>query len=341
MSHSLKGHVLPALGAATLAAAFAGGFAATAHAADKLVVSLDTPPTHYRTEIMKDFLEELESASGGSLKSELFHSSQLYGVGDVARAVARGDVGLSVVASPFLSSVVPDIGVLDLPVMNGLTSDQRDAMIDGELGQTLSDELSDTLGVVVPGDWWQIGKIVYFASEPLTNFGEFEGQQIRIPGAPAVVARVEAYGATGVPMPFTDTPLALQQGVITAVLATPDSIISNGLTDAGVEYAFWDYGIIGHSAPLVSRSYWDSLTEDEQALFTSTWNEFTARQRMAVAENETSDRAALEDVGVTWTDASEADVDAANAALMAIQDELAKKLGISEEIVAVAEAARK
>ena len=340
MSISLNRQIAPAMCAATLAAVFAGGFAQTAQAADKLVVSLDTPPTHYRTVVMQDFLAELEKASGGSMTYELFHSSQLYGVGDVARAVARGDVGLSVVASPFLSSVVADIGVLDLPVMNGLTADQRDAMIDGELGQTLSDELSDTLGVVVPGDWWQIGKIVYFASKPLTTFDEFKGQQIRIPGAPAVVARVEAYGATGVPMPFTDTPLALQQGVITAVLATPDSIISSGLNDAGVKYAFWDYGIIGHSAPLVSKRYWDSLTEDEQTLFTTTWNTFTERQRMEVAENETADRDALAAVGVTWTDASEADLEAANAALMAIQDDLAKELGVSDEILAIAEAAR-
>jgi DNA-binding XRE family transcriptional regulator len=44
---------------------------------------------------------------------------------------------------------------------------------------------------------------------------------------------------------------------------------------------------------------------------------------------------------VTWTDASEADLEMANERFTAIQDELAKALGISDDTLALAESAQK
>jgi TRAP-type C4-dicarboxylate transport system substrate-binding protein len=314
-----------------------GAMIASAVAADKLVVSLDTPPQHYRTAIMQEFLDELKEASDGALASELFHSSQLYALNDVVRAVARADVGLTVLPSSYLTSVVPDFAILDLPVLNGLDSEKRNALNDGALGQALAGQISNAIGVVVPGNWWEIGSVVYFASKELDSLDDFEGMRIRIPGTLTFTARVEAMGATGVPLPFTDTPLALQQGVVDALVATPDSIISNKLTDAGVKYAYWDFGLIAHSVPLVSKKYWESLTEEQRKLFTTKWNESVARERQAVAEGAAKDRAALEALGVTWTDASEEDVRTATERLIKIQPQLIEALGVSDEVVATAQ----
>ena len=282
-----------------------------AQAADELVISSATPPQHIQTLTMTSFAEALMERSGGALKAKVFDSSQLYNARDVGKAVARGDVGMATVPSPYLSRVEGSINMLDLPVLKGMTADQRSAMLDGEVGNILNEKLSAKMGVVVPGNWPVLGRVYYWStSKPLTNFEEFVGLQIRIPGGAGPAAVVEGMGGIPVVMPGSDMPLALQQGTVDGTMASIESVVQQKLTDVGVRYGFWDQGIVGFLIPIVSQSYWDSLTGDEQALFTEVWNDIVADQREANKKVDAEMRATLKDWGVTISDA---DVDAARA----------------------------
>jgi len=86
--------------------------------------------------------------------------------------------------------------------------------------------------------------------------------------------------------------------------------VQQKLTDVGVQYGFWDQGIVGFLIPIVSEAYWGSLTDDEKALFTEVWNEVVAEQRVANKAADGEMRATLKDWGVTISDA---DIDAALA----------------------------
>lgn len=236
---------------------------------------------------MQAFADALEERSGGVLQAEIFDSSQLYNARDVGRAVARGDVAMATVPSPYLSRVESSINVLDLPMLSGLDEDQRSAMLDGALGQRLSAPLSERMGVVVPGNWPLLGRVYYWStSNPLTNFDEYVGLQVRIPGGAAPAARVAAMGGVPVVMPGSDMPLALQQGKVDATMGSIESVVQQRLTDVGVQYGFWDQGIVGYLIPIVSQDYWNSLNDDQQALFTEVWNEMVAGQRaQAIAQD--------------------------------------------------------
>ena len=292
-------------------ASLVAGFAFTAQAAEELVISSATPPQHIQTLTMASFAEALSERSGGALKAKVFDSSQLYNARDVGKAVARGDVGMATVPSPYLSRVEANINVLDLPILKGLTADQRAAMLDGEVGDILNDMLSAKMGVVVPGNWPVLGRVYYWStSKPLTNFEEFVGMQIRIPGGAGPAAVVEGMGGVPVVMPGSDMPLALQQGTVDGTMASIESVVQQKLTDVGIQYGFWDQGIVGFLIPVVSQNYWDSLTADEQALFTEVWNDVVTEQREANKVVDSEMRATLADWGVTISDA---DIDAARA----------------------------
>lgn len=319
------------------AAALIAGFATLAQAADDLVISSATPPQHIQTLTMTSFAEALMERSGGALKAKVFDSSQLYNARDVGKAVARGDVGMATVPSPYLSRVEANINVLDLPVLKGMTADERSAMLDGEVGDILNEKLGAKMGVVVPGNWPVLGRVYYWSTtKPLTNFDEFVGLQIRIPGGAGPAAVVEGMGGIPVVMPGSDMPLALQQGTVDGTMASIESVVQQKLTDVGVRYGFWDQGIVGFLIPIVSQTYWDSLTADEHALFTEVWNDIVAEQREANKVVDAEMRATLTDWGVTISDADVTAARAMREKMMPQQEAVISKYELDASLVELA-----
>ncbi|QDC10636.1 hypothetical protein FHY55_15970 [Oceanicola sp. D3] len=324
-------------------AAALAALATTAQAADELIISSATPPQHIQTTTMTDFAAALTERSGGALKAKVFDSSQLYNARDVGKAVARGDVGMATVPSPYLSRVEANINVLDLPVLKGMSAEDRSAMLDGEVGAKLNGMLAEKMGIVVPGNWPVLGRVYYWStSKPLRNFDEFVGLQVRIPGGAGPAAVVEGMGGIPVVMPGSDMPLALQQGTVDATMAAIESVVQQKLTDVGVQYGFWDQGIIGYLIPIVSQDYWSSLTEEEQALFTEVWNDVVTEQRVANEAVDSEMRATLKEWGVTISDADPEAALAVREKMMGQQQAVIDKYELDPTLVElVTEAASK
>ncbi len=317
-------------------------FSTAVQAADELVISSATPPQHIQTLTMTAFAEALESRSDGALKAKVFDSSQLFNARDVGKAVARGDVGMATVPSPYLSRVEANINVLDLPMLKGMTAQDRADMLDGAVGDTLNQMLGDKMGVVVPGNWPILGRVYYWStSKPLTNFEEFVGMQVRIPGGAGPAAVVEGMGGVPVVMPGSDMPLALQQGTVDATMASIESVVQQKLTDVGIQYGFWDKGIVGFLIPIVSQGYWGSLTEAEQALFTEVWNEVVAEQRVNSIAVDAAMRATLAEWGVTISDAETAAAEAMREQMMPQQQVVIEKYKLDAALVDLAAQAAK
>ena len=308
-----------------------------ARAADELVISSATPPQHIQTLTMTKFASALNERSGGKLTAKVFDSSQLYNARDVGKAVARGDIGMATVPSPYLSRVEANINVLDLPVLKGMTAVQRATMLDGEVGQKLGELLSAKMGVAVPGNWPVLGRVYYWSTnKPLTNFDEFVGMQVRIPGGAGPAALVEGMGGVPVVMPGSDMPLALQQGTVDATMASIESVVQQKLTDVGVRYGFWDKGVVGFLIPIVSQQYWNSLTGDEQALFTEVWNDVVAEQRVNSMAVDSEYREILKGWGVTISDVDLEAAQAMREKMMPQQQQVIDKYKLNTDLVEMA-----
>jgi len=312
-------------------------WALTAQAADELVISSATPPQHIQTMTMTKFAAALQERSGGALKAKVFDSSQLYNARDVGKAVARGDVGMATVPSPYLSRVEANINVLDLPILKGLSAEKRAAMLDGPVGTKLNQMLNETMGVVVPGNWPILGRVYYWStSKPLRNFEEFVGLQVRIPGGAGPAALVEGMGGVPVVMPGSDMPLALQQGTVDATMASIESVVQQKLTEVGIRYGFWDQGIVGFLIPIVSQGYWDSLSDAEKGVFTEVWNDVVAEQRVASMAVDAEYRQTLNEWGVTISDADTSEAEAMREAMMPQQAKVIEKYSLDAELIDMA-----
>lgn len=328
-------HGARALATATAMAALFTAAPALAEAT--LTITLDTPPSHMRNVYVGRFAEALTERSGGALTVEIFDSGQLYSSRDAGRAVARGDAGMAIVSTAPLSRIEPALTLLEFPMFSGIPAERMGEIVDGPLGQRLGAMLGEKMDVVALDGWYVLGAInTYSTTTPLNLLEDLRGLQVRHPGGVGAVAYLEELGATPVSMPYTDVPLALQQGTVDAIVSSNASILSGSLHESGLRYAYLNNMLTGFYMPIVSHAYWDQLTEEQQTLFRDTWAEFVPGQRQDALRQQDEARATLEAAGMVFVDQPAEEAAAMRARLAAAQERMISDLGIDEEVMALA-----
>lgn len=302
-----------------------------------LTITLDTPPSHMRNVFVDRFAQALTERSNGDLTVQVFDSGQLYSSRDEARAVARGDVGMAVSSTAALSSIESNLVVLELPMFFGMTPDEKSAVIDGPLGQRLSEMTGERMGVVALTGWYILGEVnTYSTVTPLNSLEDLRGLQIRNPGGVGAVAYLTEVGATPVSMPFSDVPLALQQKTVDAILSSNASIVSASLHESGLRHAYINRVVVGYYMPIVSTAYWNQLSADQQQLFRDTWAEFVPDQRAAAARQQDEARVTLEAAGMVFVEQPAEEAEALRTRLEPAQDRLIAELGIAPDVLDLA-----
>ncbi len=323
---------------ALLAALALGTSLGAATAETKFRISVDTGPNHVRNITLRTFLERLKEASGGELVGELFEAGQLYAARDEPKAVARGDIEMSVTTNSSIAAFTADLNLLDLPLFSGRSPDQVNGLVDGALGQQLAKGIEDKLGVVVPGRWFLLGFASTFgAGKDIKSFADFQGLRIRVPGGAGFIARYRALGAEGVSIPFPDVPLALTQGTIDALLTTNETLRSGKLHEAGVKSAFVDQVSVLYYIPMINKAFWDKIGADRQKQFRDAWESVIDAERVEAMRRQ--DAAAEENAknGVTIYRPAAEELAAVNARLLGMVPEIASQLHIDPAVVKVAQ----
>jgi C4-dicarboxylate-binding protein DctP len=116
-------------------------------------------------------------------------------------------------------------------------------------------------------------------------------------------------------------------------VSSNESLVSAKLWDAGVKYALEDHQFIAEYIPLVNQAFWEKLGPDLQKLMTDTWaqNVPTYRDNMAAAQLRA--RKTLEEHGIKFADPSPEQTAAERKRMIAEQDQVAKEIKISPEMV--------
>lgn len=325
---------LPA--AALLALALPAG----AGAQTTFSISVNTGPDHIRNITLRKFIEQLSAATDGELVGELFENGQLYSGRDVPRAVARGDVDMGVPATVYLGSFEPNWAVLDLPIYSALASEDFFGIVDGEIGQTVADATEERLGVEIPGRWLLLGATHTFGSgEPIDSLAALEGRRIRIPGGAAIIAAYSALGADAVTISFGDLPVALSQGTVDGVGTTHETIRSGQLWEAGLTSVYENNMQTLFYVPMVSESFWQSLSEDQQTIFEDTWESLVEEQRTEAQRRQSEAADINEENGIARYQPSAEEKARASELLAPTVDGLVEELDIDPDLAAAAQAA--
>jgi C4-dicarboxylate-binding protein DctP len=300
----------------------------------RLRCSLDTAPSHLRNVSMKDYLGKVESASNGKIKTELFESGQLYPDLEVGKALIQGQVEMAAPGSWTITGIVSDADCFQLPALYGQPIELIHKVIDGKPGAYLNAEIQKKLRSHVIGPYLDLGfQNWYSSNKPIASLADLKGMKIRNSGGAGQAWRARFLGAIPNTTAWPNVPLALSQGTFDGLVSSNESLVSAKLWDSGVKYSLQDRQFVAEYIPMTSQVFWDKLSPDLQKMMTDIWAQNVPTYRANMAAAQTKARGILEEHGVKMADPTAEQTAAARKQMLAEQDQLAKDIKVSPEMV--------
>jgi C4-dicarboxylate-binding protein DctP len=300
----------------------------------RLRCSLDTAPSHLRNVSIKDYLGKVEAASNGKIKTELFESGQLYPDLEVGKALIQGQVEMAAPGSWTITGIVADADCFQLPVLYGQPIELIHRVIDGKPGQYLNTQIQQKLRSHVLGPYLDLGfQNWYSSNKPVASLADLKGMKIRNSGGAGQAWRARFLGAIPNTTAWPNVPLALSQGTFDGLVSSNESLVSAKLWDSGVKFALEDHQFVAEYIPMTSQVFWEKLSPDLQKIMTDTWAQNVPTYRTNMAAAQTKARTTLESHGIKFADPTPEQSAAARKSMLPEQDQLAKDIKVSPELV--------
>jgi C4-dicarboxylate-binding protein DctP len=301
----------------------------------QLRLSVETPPTHGRTISAADFCRKVDDASKGEIKTELFHSGQLFTDQNVVTALVQNQLEMSIPGTWGLAGFVPSVDVSQLPVMYARPVEVAHRVIDGKTGQMINGEIAGKLRMRVLGRWLDLGFENWYATtKRLTSLDDLKGMKIRNSGGAGKAWRTRFLGAIPNTTPMPNVALALSQGTFDGLITTNETAAAGSLWESRVHYVLEDHQTFSFYVPLVAGAFWQGLSPAHQALLTDVWESSLAGYRANMATAQVTARQKLLAHGMVITVPDAAQIDAVRARMLAEQDGLVKQWRITPAVAA-------
>lgn len=183
-----------------------------ASAAETLRFAGNFPPEHPATKAMEVFKKEVEAATKGEIRVDLFPAMQLGGATENVDQVRSGTIFAMIASIAYFSRIVPEFEAISLPFMFD-SRKQAFALVDGPVGDALNEKLGKK-GFTNLG-YMELGfRHVTNSSRPITSVEDFKGLKIRLQPNEVHLDTFRALGANPVAMDIQELYSALQQRVL-------------------------------------------------------------------------------------------------------------------------------
>jgi tripartite ATP-independent transporter DctP family solute receptor len=183
-------------------------------ASNQMVLKLAhvTIPKHPWHIAAAGFARDVEKATNGRIKIEVYHSGQLGNEEEELRSLLLHNLDMAVIAGDSFEAVEPRMVIEALPYAWD-NHDQANRALDGELGKRLLALLLKK-GIRGVAYWEQGFRHVTNSVRPIQNPSDLNGIKLRTPQTPLIEKTFKALGASPVPMGWLEVYPALKQGVV-------------------------------------------------------------------------------------------------------------------------------
>ena len=278
-----------------LTAAFVVSFAASVSAAT--VIKLGTTVNEqdsFQVAAVK-FSELVKERTGGKYVIEIYPNASLGDERTMLEGMRMGTMDMGVITSGPFVNFVPDFGVLDMPFLFRDNAHVY-AVLDGPIGQEFLDKL-DKIGI----------KGLAYAERGFRNLtnnvravktaDDVKGLKVRVMENEVYTRTFKALGVNAVPMAFTETLTALQQGTIDGQENPVNLIHAYKLWDSQKHASLTRHA---YAAALftMSKRLFDKFPADVQKILKDSAQDAAVYQRAWVAENEADQIAAIKANGM-------------------------------------------
>nr|WP_319490002.1 C4-dicarboxylate TRAP transporter substrate-binding protein [uncultured Caproiciproducens sp.] len=213
----------------------------------------------------------IEQKSNGSIKVELFPSSQLGNKSDLIDQMIAGAAVCTIADGAFYAERgVPDFGIVFAPYLFD-SWDECWKLTKSDWYAEQSKKLEEN-GLKILASDWIYGDRQTLTKKPVHTPSDMAGMKIRVANSPVFIKGFQALGATPTPMALGDVYTALQQGTIDG-LENPLTVLYNGKYQEVAKYLVLDGHVKNFTTWAVGTKFFNSLTEDQRNLLVATGNE--------------------------------------------------------------------
>lgn len=211
------------------------------------------------------FKEEVSRLSEGKLKVKPFANALLGNENQMQNALIGGAQEMMMTASSSLIGIDKKFAVWDLPFMFD-DGPHADKVLDGEFGQGLLDGLEPhgLVGLV----YWENGfRDLTNSKRPIHKMEDLDGVKLRVMQNPMFLDLFNDMGANAVPMAFSELFTALETGAVDGQ-ENPYSTIQSSKFYEVQSYLSQTHHVYSPWVMLVSKRFWDKLSDDEKEIIT-------------------------------------------------------------------------
>ncbi|AEB56864.1 TRAP-T family transporter periplasmic binding protein [Ectopseudomonas mendocina] len=254
---------------------------------------------------MEMFAEKVAERSGGKIKVRTFPNGVLGGDVQVLSSLQGGVIEMMTWNAGLMLNHVTDFGILDFPFLYTDTA-KVDAMLDGEVGKMLTDQLpqQNLVGLA----FWELGvRNLTNNKRPVTKLEDIAGLKVRAQQSPLFLDVWSALGANPTPLPFTEVHTALETGTVDGQ-ENPAALILASKFNEVQKYLSLTRHNYNPQIVLIGKGFWDKLNDDEKKLLTDVAMEVRLEQRRISREADSKAIAELEAAGMQVNELPEAEI---------------------------------
>lgn len=291
-----------------MALAIAGSFAAgapqlaLAQVTAKFAVTL--PEKSHQGQGVAKFIELVDAKSGGKIKIKGFYGGALGNDVQVTSALQGGTIEFTVPQTTTLTGMIKEYEILDFPFLFS-TEQQAEKVLDGPVGDKLMAMLP-AKGLVGLAYWENGFFNATNSKHPIARVEDFEGLKFRSIQAKITQETIKALGATPVPLAVPELYSALETRTIDGQ-GTPTAVIFALKLFEVQKYLSLTRHSYGAFIPLVSKKFWDGLSEGDRKILKDAAIEARAFQRGVAREQAKSAQAAMAAKGMQVNDVTDAE----------------------------------
>lgn len=207
---------------------------------------------------MERWAEEVRARTQGKVEVQTYPGSTLLGAKNMWSGVIQGQADIGCISLGYQPGVFPMMSVFEQPL--GFSS-----------ATSASQALWDFYAARKPEEFARVKVLTLFASAPsnimckvpVTSLDQLKGMELRASGGASQV--LEILGATPVSMPASETPEALQKGLIKGVLSSFDWLKDFNFAEH-LKYQTVTNFVVYPFAVIMNLDKWNALPADVQAV---------------------------------------------------------------------------
>lgn len=245
------------------------------------------------------FARRIAEETGGAIKIEVYPSSQLGTIAEMAEQVSMGSIAMHHSTMGGLQPLLEDLGVFDTPYL--YRSVDHLLKVTDPTTSPIMKQMNERL---IAGRNVRILYAFYFGSRDLTcttavySPKDLTGKKIRAIPSPIYMTAVEGMGAVAIPVDWAEVPTALATGVAQGQENPVSTIRSSKLYEVQ-DFLMETHHIMGAEPVVINETVFQKLSPAHQKIFLKVAQETRDYGTKIVRDSEVSDVEALKAAGMT------------------------------------------